>query len=471
MTKTLIADLTASLGADRILTSDEVLNSRRYDRWALSWLKDWLGEAMATPAAVARPRTVEEVQTIVAKANASGVAVIPFGLGSGVCGGVLPTSDAILLDLSELNRVRFIDETNLLASFDAGKNGLEAEEAVAAHGLTIGHWPQSIAISSVGGWVSTRASGQFSTAYGNIEDIIYSIEAVLPDGRLVTLGKAPRAAAGPDLRHILMGAEGTMGVVTGVTLSLRRKPERQAYSAFYAKDMDTGFEAQRRIVQADWRPPVMRQYDERETKRNFRDFLREGNGLLLMVHEGPAARVEVELSETAKIATAAGLTPADGKVAQDWLGHRNNTPAWTELFERGLVVDTIEISAPWTTIGAIYTDAVAALNTIPGMINASAHSSHVYRSGLNLYFSFAVAPGDKVAMEQAYLDSWRKVMEATAAQGGGVAHHHGAGRLRKDFLHHDLGEGGLSLLRDIKRAVDPKGIMNPGNLIPDAPTP
>ena len=468
MTKTLIADLTSSLGADRILTSPEALNGRRYDRWALSWLKDWLGEAMATPAAVARPRTVEEVQTIVAKVNASGTALIPFGLGSGVCGGVLPTPDAILLDLSELNRVRFIDETNLLASFDAGKNGLEAEEAVAAHGLTIGHWPQSIAISSVGGWVSTRASGQFSTAYGNIEDIIYAIEAVLTDGRLVTLGKAPRAAAGPDLRHILMGAEGTMGVVTGVTLSLRRQPERQAYSAFYAKDMDTGFEAQRRIIQADWRPPVMRQYDARETKRNFRDYFREDDGLLLMVHEGPDARVEVELAETAKIAQAAGLTPADGKVAQDWLGHRNNTPAWTDLFERGLVVDTIEISAPWTTIGAIYMDAVAALNTIPGMINASAHSSHVYRSGLNLYFSFAVAPGDKGAMEHAYLDSWRKVMEATAAHGGGIAHHHGAGRLRKDFLHHDLGEGGLALLRDIKRAVDPKGIMNPGNLIPDA---
>ena len=471
MTKTLIADLTASLGADRILTTPEALNSRRYDRWALSWLKDWLGESMATPAAVARPRTVEEVQAIVAKANASGTALIPFGLGSGVCGGVLPTPDALLLDLSALNRVRFIDETNLLASFDAGKNGLEAEEAVAAQGLTIGHWPQSIAISSVGGWVSTRASGQFSTAYGNIEDIIYAIEAVLPDGRLVTLGKAPRAAAGPDLRHILMGAEGTMGVVTGVTLSLRRKPERQAYSAFYAKDMAAGFEAQRQIVQADWRPPVMRQYDARETKRNFRDVYREDDGLLLMVHEGPAARVEVELAETAKIAQAAGLTPADGKVAQDWLGHRNNTPAWTDLFERGLVVDTIEISAPWTTIGAIYQDAVAALNTIPGMINASAHSSHVYRSGLNLYFSFAVAPGDKGAMEQAYLDSWRKVMEATAAHGGGIAHHHGAGRLRKGFLHHDLGEVGLSLLRDIKRAVDPKGIMNPGNLIPDAKGP
>ena len=471
MTKTLIADLAATMGEGRILTTPEALNSRRYDRWALSWLKDWLGEPMATAAAVARPRSVMEVQTIVAGANAAGTPIIPFGLGSGVCGGVLPTPDAILLDLSELNRVRFIDETNLLASFDAGKNGLEAEEAVAARGLTIGHWPQSIAISSVGGWVSTRASGQFSTAYGNIEDIIYSIEAVLPDGRLVTLGKAPRAAAGPDLRHILMGAEGTMGVVTGVTLSLRRKPERQAYSAFYARDMDAGFEAQRRIIQADWRPPVMRQYDARETKRNFRDHARDTDALLLMVHEGPAARVAVELVETASIAQAAGLAPCDGKVAQDWLGHRNNTPAWTELFERGLVVDTIEISAPWTAIGQIYADAVKALSDLPGVINASAHSSHVYRSGLNLYFSFAAAPGDKSGMEAAYLECWKRVMEATAAGGGGIAHHHGAGRLRKAYLHHDLGETGVALLRQIKQAVDPKGIMNPGNLIPDAPNP
>ena len=467
MSNTFTAALADAIGADRVSSDPAALAARRFDQWAVSHLRDWRGQPLPTAMCVARPRSTAEVQRLVALASQAGVAVIPFGLGSGVCGGISPTPDAVLLDLSGFNGVRSIDETNLLASFDAGMNGLEAEQAVAARGLTIGHWPQSIAISSVGGWVSTRASGQFSTAYGNIEDIIYSLEVVLPDGSLVTLGKAPRAAAGPDLRHLVMGAEGTMGVITGVTLALRRQPERQALSAFYAKDLGAGIEAQRRIVQADWRPPVMRQYDAREVRRLFRDHAQGDQSLLIMVHEGPAARVEVELAEVAAIAAAAGLTRADPQACADWLAHRNHVPAWRDMFERGFVADTIEISASWTAIGRIYDDAIAALNQAPGVINASAHSSHVYRTGLNLYFSFAAALPDTAQMEPTYFDCWRRVMEATAAHGGGVAHHHGAGRLRKPYLSYDLGQRGVALLRSIKGAVDPRGIMNPGNLIPE----
>lgn len=460
--------LAEAVGSPNVRTDDTALRSRRFDQWAVNHLRDYRGETLPQPGCVVRPGSVEQVQRIVRLANERGTALIPYGLGSGVCGGVVASPDAILLDMGGLNATRFIDDVDLLASFDAGKNGLEAEEAVAARGLTIGHWPQSIAISSVGGWVSTRASGQFSTAYGNIEDMIYAIEAVLPNGELVTLGKAPRAAAGPDLRHLMMGAEGTMGVVTGVTLSLRRQPERRAFSAWHAADMDGGFEAQRRIVQADWRPPVMRLYDGREVRRMFREHDRDGAPLLIMVHEGPGARVDVELDAIAKLAPNAGLTAADPAATEGWLARRNHVPAWREMFERGFIADTIEISASWTRIGRVYRDAIAALSEIPDVINASAHSSHVYRSGLNLYFSFAVKKDDTAEMEPAYLDAWRRVMEATAAAGGGIAHHHGAGRLRKPYLHHDLGETGVDLLRTVKQAVDPRGIMNPGNLIPDA---
>ncbi|QUD88717.1 FAD-binding oxidoreductase [Phenylobacterium montanum] len=468
MTKSIAAVLSGAIGADRVSSAAEDLNARRFDQWALSHLKDWSGQAMAAPACVVRPRSTAEVQAIMVAASKAGAPVMPFGLGSGVCGGILPTPETVLLDLSGFNAVRSIDETNLLASFDAGKNGLEAEDAVAERGLTIGHWPQSVAISSVGGWVSTRASGQFSTAYGNIEDIIYSIEAVLPDGTLVNLGKAPRAAAGPDLRHLLMGAEGTMGVITGVTLALRRKPERQAFSAYYAKDMEAGFEAQRRIIQADWRPPVARQYDAREVRRMFRDHERDDQCLILFVHEGPAKRVELELAEVEAIAREAGLTPADPAATAGWMQRRNHVPSWRELFERGYVADTIEVSAGWSAIGKVYADVVAALSAVPNVINASAHSSHAYRTGLNLYFSFAAAHADPAERERAYLECWRRAMEATARHGGGIAHHHGAGRLRKPYLEYDLGPGGVSLLRRIKQAIDPQGIMNPGNLIPDA---
>ncbi|MEI9985179.1 MAG: FAD-binding oxidoreductase [Aliidongia sp.] len=462
------AALAAEIGAEKVLTDAGSLAARRYDQWCVKHLRDWRGEDIPAPGLIVRPDSVEDVRRIVLLAGARRVPLMPFGLGSGVCGGIEPGPQTILLDMGAMNRIRQIDEVNLLASFDAGLNGLAAEQAVAAHGLTIGHWPQSIAISSVGGWISTRASGQFSTAYGNIEEIVYAIEAVLPNGDVVTLGKAPRAAAGPDLRHLLMGAEGTMGVVTGVTLSLRRAPAERAFSAFYADDMDQGFEAQRRIIQADWRPPVMRQYDGREVRRLFRGHERDGKTLLLMVHEGPHSRVAAELSEATELAGAAGLQPADPGIGRAWIERRNHVPSWRDMFERGYVADTAEISGTWTQIGAIYRDVVAALNTVPGIVNASAHSSHVYRSGINLYFSFAAALEDTSRMEPTYFECWERIMTVTSRHGGGIAHHHGAGRLRKPYLGHDLGETGLALLRRIKGALDPAGILNPGNLIPDA---
>jgi alkyldihydroxyacetonephosphate synthase len=462
-------DLAAALHATTGLVAVDdpaVLAARRHDYWAVSHLREWRGEAFREPACVVQPTSTSEVQSIVRFAAERGIPVVPFGLGSGVCGGIQPTDDVLMIDLSGMNRTRSIDELNLLASFDAGKNGLAAEEEVAAHGLTIGHWPQSIALSSVGGWISTRASGQFSTAYGNIEDIVHSIEAVLPDGELVVLGKAPRAAAGPDLRHVLMGAEGTMGVVTGVTLSLRAQPEHRAVTAFHVGDMDTGFEAQRQIVRADWRPPVMRLYDAVEAKRSFREQYRDRHALLVMVHEGPASRVAAEVADVTRIAYGLGLEECDPQATHHWLARRNHVPTWTEQFEKGYVVDTIEVSASWSAICGLYRDAVAALRTVPGVINASAHSSHVYRSGINLYFTFAAAvPPEE--MEAAYFACWHQVMEVTAAHGGGIAHHHGAGRLRKPYLHHDLGDAGVALLRRLKGAVDPSGIMNPGNLLPD----
>lgn len=467
----ILESLRRELGDAKVHTSDEILNERRFDYWVLSSLRDWRQEPLARAGVVVRPTSPAQVQAIVRIASATQTPLVPFGLGSGVCGGIVPDPSVILVDLSEMNRVREIDEINLLASFDAGKCGLEAEEAVAARGLTIGHWPQSIAISTVGGWISTRAAGQFSTAYGNIEDIVYSIEVVLPNGDLVQLGKAPRAASGPDLRHLLLGAEGTLGIVTGVTLALRRQPEERAYSAYYTPSLAAGFEAQRAIVQADWRPPVMRQYDASEVGRNFRDYTSktsQDQGLLLMVHEGPAARVAAELVAVDTIARAAGLTVAPSEVGPHWMERRNHVPSWRQLFEGKLIADTIEVSAPWTRIDALYEDAIASLRELDAVIVASAHSSHVYRTGINLYFTFVARHEDSAEMEGTYLECWRRVMQATARHGGGVAHHHGAGRLRKPYLVHDLGENGVALLRTLKRAIDPQGLMNPGNLIPDA---
>jgi alkyldihydroxyacetonephosphate synthase len=465
MTESIARALAHELGEGKVLQDAASLAARRHDYWMLSHIRDHVGAPAPSPACVARPTCVEDVRTILRFANRTGTPVIPFGLGSGVVGGVLAAPGAIVLDMGAMNAVRTIDPVNLLASFDAGMNGLEAERAVAEQGLTIGHWPQSVAVSSVGGWVATRASGQFSSAYGNIEDIVHSIEAVLPGGEQVILGKGPRSSSGPDLRNLMLGSEGTLGVITGVTLSLRRAAEARALSAFSCADMRAGFAFQREVIQSGWRPPVARQYDERESKRLDE---RAEACLILLVHEGPAALVAAETAAIAAVAERMGLTPAPADIVEHWLEHRNKVPSWDAFLGRGIVLDTIEVSADWDRIGLIYDDAVASLRQMPGWLAGSAHSSHVYRSGLNLYFTFAARTDAPSEMQARYLEGWSRVMEATDRHGGSLSHHHGIGRVRRDYMEREVGPGALALLRAVKKAIDPNGIMNPGVLIPDA---
>jgi len=459
--------LTTALGTDKVIIDDTVLQSRRHDYWFLSSLDDFQDRPAPTPLCVVRPTSVDDVVTVVNTCREAGVPLVTYGLGSGVCGGVITSAQSVLLDMSSMDQVRDIDPVNMLASFDAGHNGGAAEAAVAKKGMTIGNFPQSIDLSSVGGWVATRASGQFSSTYGNTEDILYSVEAVMPDGSVVTFGKAPRASAGPDLRHLMLGSEGVMGVITGVTFSLRRQAEKRAAQAFYAPDMITGLEAQRQIVQQGWATPVMRLYDEVESVRQAGDHHRDGMSVLMLVHEGPTAKVDLEIEEVRKIALETGLEEAPAEITENWLEHRNHVPSWDELLSKGLVVDTIEISAPWTRIGDVYNDAVAALQNVPHNLIGSAHSSHAYRSGINLYFTFAAQPDEADKMADTYLACWKAVLDATAANGGGIAHHHGIGRVRKDYLAQDLGDTGVAVLRSVKAALDPAGIMNPGVLLPD----
>ena len=459
-----VADrLLAALGPDRVCFDEATRASRRHDYWVLSWLHDKTGAAAPLPACVVRPGSAADVQATLRLAGEAGAPVIPFGLGSGVVGGVLASTDSVVLDMGAMNRTRFVDPVNLLAGFDAGRNGLEAETEVAGHGLTIGHWPQSVAVSSVGGWVATRASGQFSTLHGNIEDIVHQIEAVLADGTLVTFGRGPRASAGPDLRHLMLGGEGTLGVVTGVVFSLRRAAETRAASVFFAPDMTSGFSFQRELIQLGWRPPVARQYDAREAGRLD---ARAASPLVMLIHEGPAAVVAAEEDAAAGLAARFGLTPAPVEIADHWLEHRNTVPDWNTFLDRSLIVDTVEVSAAWDAIGRVYDDATAALQALPGCLNGSAHSSHAYRSGLNLYFTFALRADTLAELEPAYTEAWAAIMQATARHGGSLSHHHGIGRVRAPWLERELGAEGLALLRRLKCALDPAGILNPGALLP-----
>jgi len=465
----IVDEIAARVGEGSVLRDAATLRSHRRDAWVLSELDDLEQAPVALPACVVRPRSVEDVVAVVQLCRDSGTALVPTGLRSGVCGGVLAGAGAVLLDLSSLSRIRECNGKDLTASFDAGVRGSDAEAHVHAQGFTLGHFPQSIALSSVGGWVATRAAGQFSTGYGSIEDLLLEVEAVLPDGSVLESGRVPRAAAGPDLRQLLLGSEGTLGVITGVKLALRRQPETQALGAYYLKDMPAGFEAQRGILQSGWSPAVLRQYDHREVGRLFGKFRRNDDCLLLVVHEGPRTRVEAELAAMAEQVRAVGGDAAPVAATQHWLEQRNHVPSFKSFLETGVIVDTIEVAAPYTRIAELYTRGVANLGRVRGIWNGSAHSSHAYRTGLNLYFTFAVQPESKANLRAAYHDCWQAVMSACLETGGGIAHHHGIGRVRRQWLEAELGKTGLATLRAVKRALDPSGFLNPGVLLPDDP--
>jgi alkyldihydroxyacetonephosphate synthase len=458
--------LEGAIGREQVLTGEDTLDAHRHDTWFLSQLDDHQGRGAPRPRCVARPGSVDDVVRIVEVCRDAGATIVPFGLGSGVCGGVLAAPEVVLVDLGGMTRCRLLDERDLVATFEAGTRGSDAEAQVRQAGLTLGHYPQSIGVSTVGGWVATRASGQFSTGYGNIEDVVLDLEAVLPNGEVLRTARTPRASSGPDLRHLLLGSEGTLGIVTAVTFSLRRAAERQIAAAFHVGGMEQGLELQREVVQRGWQPVVMRQYDTVEAQRMFSKWARGDDALLLVVHEGPAAKAEAEAAGVAATAAELGADPAGEEATRHWLAERNHVPTFQSFIDNGVVVDTIEIAATWSRIGGIYRAAIASLGEVPGLLAASAHSSHVYRSGVNLYFTFVAAPKDRADMRATYLECWRRVLRATADGGGGVSHHHGIGRVRRDWLERDVGPAGVHALRAVRGALDPQGMMNPGVLLP-----
>jgi alkyldihydroxyacetonephosphate synthase len=460
-----IAALRAALG-DRVVTDATTLDAHRRDYWALAEIQDLLGHGAPQPRAVVEAASTDDVAQTLRICRAERVPVIPFGGGSGVCGAIEAHPESVVLSTRGLDGLVRMSDRDLTATFRAGTLGIEAERRIQREGLTIGHWPQSIELSTVGGWVATRASGQYSTGYGSIEDILLGLEVVLPDGSVLRTRETPRAAAGPDLRQIFMGSEGTVGVVTEVTFSLRPLPEASTGQAFHFPTFDAGIEAIRRMMRAGWRPPVVRLYDATESRRTFHEWCPEGRNILILLHEGPASLVAAQLDAVRAICLDNGGEQTATAAVDDWLEHRNSVPTFRALNERGLVVDTIEVACTWDRAARLYDDVTNSLREVPGILVASAHSSHSYRSGTNFYFTFAVRVEDRERMPDVYRECWDRTMQATVGAGGGIAHHHGIGRIRRDRLVDEIGAEGVALVRTLKRALDPDGLLNPGALLP-----
>jgi alkyldihydroxyacetonephosphate synthase len=461
------ARLEKELG-DRVRTDPETLADHRHDQWVLSDLLDIEKHPGPSPLAVVEARSTEDVQRTLRLCRELRLPVVPFGGGSGVCGAIRVSERSVVLATRGLDGLVELDDESLTATFRAGTLGLDAEQRVQQAGLTIGHWPQSIDVSCVGGWVATRAAGQYSTGYGNIEDVVLALEVVLPDGSLLKTRATPRAAAGPDLRQLFLGSEGSLGVVTEVTFSLRPLPEASRGQAFHFPGFNDGLQSIRKLMRVGWRPPVVRLYDAPDSQRHFSDFCPEGRHILILLHEGPAGAVAAELVGVAAICRDNGGVESDPASVDHWLEQRNEVPSLRELLEKGIVADTIEVAATWDRVGRLHEEAIRSLSQVPDLLLATAHSSHSYRSGTNLYITFAVRPRDPARMAQSYRECWKRTMDVTLEVGGGISHHHGIGRMRRDLLPEEIGTTGVRILRAVKRALDPDQLLNPGALLPES---
>ncbi|HET6793769.1 MAG TPA: FAD-binding oxidoreductase [Acidimicrobiales bacterium] len=442
---------------------DRVEGARDWWPLALTWAA--AGQVPARAGAVASPATAAEVASVLALCAAERVPVTPAGGRSGVCGASIPLFGGVVLDLCGLGGIDQVDDASLLVRAGAGTFGDDLEATLRTErALTIGHWPQSVELSTVGGWLACRGAGQYSTRYGKIEDMVAGLEVVLADGRTVhTGGLAPRSATGPDLTQLFVGSEGTLGVITSALLRAHPVPSDERRSAWGFPDFGAGLEACRRILRRGATPAVLRLYDPAESARSFGE---PEHAVLVMLDEGDALLVDATATVVADECQGVGAEALDDALVGRWLEHRNDVSALGALIGRGYVVDTIEVAGRWAVLDRLYGDVTATLSGIEGTLAATAHQSHAYGDGACLYFTFAGRPPEGAPPEWAesyYLSAWDAVMEATMGAGAAISHHHGIGLNRSRHLPRSLGPA-FDVMVAVKAALDPNGVLNPGKL-------
>ena len=428
------------------------------DWWplAMTWALD--GQVGHRPAVVARPSGDDEVSAVLAVCHEARVPVTAAAGRSGVCGGSVPVHGGVLLDLCALSGIRSVDPTSMVLDVAAGTFGDRLEDTLRSeHQVTLGHWPQSIALSTVGGWLACRSAGQLSNRYGKIEDMAVGLDVALADGRVIHTGGGPRAAVGPDLNQVFIGSEGTLGVILGARLRLHPLPPAEQRAAYGFSSFAAANDACRRILQRGARPAVLRVYDAVEGERSYQTGDRH---VLLVLDEGDPALVAATMAVVADACADAEVLD-EGLVGR-WLDHRNDVSALEALVSKDFVVDTMEVTARWADLDAVYDTTLEAIGAVDTTLAVSAHQSHAYTDGACLYFTFAgrPAPGAK---DDYYRAVWDAGTRAVLEGGGTLSHHHGVGLNRSRFVASALGEA-FGTLVDLKAALDPEGILNPGKL-------
>ena len=439
-----------------LVVDDATRQDHGRDWWPLSigWLTR--GELPSLPGVVVRPTSLAEVVATVTIAHRHNIALTPQGGRSSVVGGAVPPTGAIALDLTGLHRVTAVDEVSGTVTVEAGCFGPDLESALAPYNLTVGHFPQSFELATVGGWLACRGAGQYSNRYGKIEDIVRGVTVVLADGRVVTTGgRGPRQAVGPDLTQLFVGSEGVFGVIVAATLVARRRSAFEMRTAVSFDSFAEGLSACRRILQRGAHPAVLRLYDATESQRSFSI----DRCVLVVLDEGDPALVRATMSIVSDECASAYPHPED--VVATWLAHRNDVGALAPLWARNIVVDTIEVAGPWSVLDELHDAVTAALRSLEPTVLASVHQSHAYDDGACLYFTFVGRPdGDP---DSYYRAAWDVASAAVLAAGGALSHHHGVGHNRARFVPAALGSG-FELLIQLKEMLDPLHILNPGVL-------
>ena len=461
------------------------------------------------PGAIVWPESTEDVRKIVEWARASKTPIVPFGAGSGVCAGILPDENVVVLDLKKMNRWRALDRDAPWLEVEAGEMGLPLEEKLNREGFTLGHFPSSILCSTVGGWVAARSAGQNSGFYGKIEDMVASLECVTGTGEIVRFS---RRKAGPDALPLVIGSEGTLAIVTSATLRLHPAPTARGFGAWSFPTTEDGWNAMRDIFQSGLRPAVCRLYDPfdamlarrgavksekkshgkksaspgygavalrklLQSPETFNTVLESsagaralGGALLVIIFEGTGDAPHRDVEETKRMLAKRDATYEGEGPAQRWLQHRYSISyRQAPVIASGLFLDTMEVAASWTNLGALYDGVRKAMGE---RVFVMAHLSHAYPDGCCIYFSFAgsARSGTKkgewdASCESVYDATWRAALDAAVASGGTLAHHHGVGRSKAPRLGPELGHG-VEVVRSLQRAFDPAGILNPGALMP-----
>jgi alkyldihydroxyacetonephosphate synthase len=461
LSDSLMTEIIHLMGAENVSATTEAVLRHSYDAWPVAVKWKLLEKQPLKPDVVVYATSTEQISTLLRWATANQIAVTPWGAGSSVTGAPLPLNGGITLDLSRMSRFIRRDELNMMVTVETGMMGDVLEQQLNAAGYTLNHSPQSLNRSTVGGWIATRATGQFSSRYGGIEDLVVSLKAVLPDGTVLETTGVPRASTGMDLRQLFLGSEGTMGVVTEITLRMFAIPPYRKLETVQFSTVEDGVTAMRRIIQLGLKPFLVRFYDEDESRHAMKDSSFDGCAMFLGF-EGLESVASAEYEAAMKICSAHHGVLLGGASAEAWMNRRYDFSTVENLLHgRGGVAETIEIAHLWDAILPVYHEMKAALR--PYATEVLGHFSHVYTHGTSLYLILLGHADSDSEAEQRILQIWDIAMSTALEHGAALSHHHGVGVARLPFIRKHLGEG-IGVMEIVKHALDPAGIMSPGKL-------